>query len=118
MSYTLQKLLWNNEGKSDKIWGWVEAGDNWFCFWGKRQVVDVDGLVGGKRPSLQFKMYIGKKGLSELEKLSRNKQKKGYTNQDITDVDAVVPGFTSFFENALVTARLMGKVRTDDWADC
>lgn len=115
MAYTLEKLMWNNTGNSDKIWGWVKAGDNLFCFWGKRQVVDSDGLVGGKRPSLQFKMH---QEVYDLENLAIQKRKKGYIIQDIENIDSVVPGFTAFFENALVTARLMGKVRTDDWADC
>jgi len=116
MSYELETLLWDNSGSSDKIWGWVRSGDNFFCFWGKRQVVDKDGLTeNGKRPSLQFKMF---KDARDLHKLCDTKTRKNYRYQNTEEVDNVVPGFTDFFESALVMARMLGKVRADDWADC
>ena len=114
-SYTLEALLWDNSGKSDKIWGYVRAGNNYFNFWGRRSVVDKDGMVaGGKRPSLQFKMHPRR---APLETLERQKSRKGYKSLDVDNADHHVPGFTDFFESALVEARMCGKVRNDDWFD-
>lgn len=113
MSYELKRLLWNNDGSSDKIWGYVQAGNNYFNFWGRRSVVDKDGLTeSGKRPSLQFKMH---KNHGALETLARKKNDKGYKAVPEERVDSIVPGFTEFFESALVEARMCGKVRSDDW---
>ncbi len=114
-SYRLRRLLWNyDKGIHDKIWGWVKTPNgNLFCFWGKRCVVDKDGLTpNGKRPSLTFKKHASE---YTLELLAYEKEKKGYKEIGITRVDSVVPGFTDFFDYALVTARMLNKVRTDDW---
>lgn len=113
-SYELKGLYWNSEGKHDKIWGFVETdGGNIFNFWGKRQVVDAEGMTeNGKRPSLQFKKH---ESLYDLENLAHKKERKGYINVPLSGVDVIVPGFTEFFEYALITARMTGKVRTDDW---
>jgi hypothetical protein len=112
--YTLKRLYWNNYAGHDKIWGWVKTPNgNLFCFWGKRSVVDTDGMTPeGKRPSLQFKKHTSEYDLSDL---ARSKVKKGYREVAQFDVDRWVPGFTAFFDYALVTARMTGKVRTDDW---
>lgn len=111
---TLKCLLWNSEGKHDKIWGWVETpSGNLFCFWGRRQVVDTDGMTpDGKRPSLQFKKHDR---VGPLETLRFNKQRKGYKRVPLDDIENTVPGFNEFFDYALTTARMLGKVRTDDW---
>jgi len=118
-AYELRGLYWNCEGNHDKIWGHIKTpSGNLFNFWGRRTVVDKDGLgENGKRPSLQFKKHTYE---YELEKLARKKESKGYDKVDVLNIDQVVPGFTEFFDYALVTARMMGKVRTDDldeWAD-
>ena len=113
-AYTLEQLLWNNEGKHDKIWGWVRTpSGNLFCFWGRRQVVDKDGMTtDGKRPSLSFKKHTS---LTMLSNVIGKKYNKGYFLVPLTDVEKIVPGFDEFFDYALTTARMMGKVRTDDW---
>ena len=113
-AYTLECLLWNNEGKHDKIWGWVKTpSGNLFCFWGRRQVVDHDGMTTeGKRPSLSFKKHVK---VSDLENVRFSKYRKGYKLVPLDELEGVVPGFTAFFDYALTTARMMGKVRTDDW---
>lgn len=114
MSYTLSTLIWNNEGKHDKIWGWVQTpSGNLFCFWGRRQVLDKEGLTpDGKRPSLTFKKHFS---VNELLETRRKKLLKGYTLVDLEHIESTVPGFNEFFEYALTTARMLGKVRADDW---
>lgn len=45
------------------------------------------------------------------------KSRLGYKNVDLSQLEVVVPGFSNFFNYALTTARMTGKVRTDDWDD-
>jgi len=113
-SCTVKSLLWNNEKNHDKIWGWVETSSgNLFCFWGRRQVIDRDGMTtDGKRPSLSFKKHAK---VADLENVQISKYRKGYKIVPVNEVENIVPGFSTFFEYALTTARMMGKVRTDDW---
>ena len=118
-AYELRSLYWNNEGNSDKIWGHIKTpSGNLFNFWGKRQVVDKDGLgTNGKRPSLSFKKHTSE---AKLEALGYQKWRKGYAKQDVEKVEELVPGFTEFFDYALVTARMTGTVMSDDmdnWDD-
>jgi len=118
-AYKLESLYWNNEGTSDKIWGHISTDSgNLFNFWGKRQVVDKDGLgTNGKRPSLSFKKHTSK---STLIDLGFKKTQKGYKRIAVEDVETICEGFTEFFDYALVTARMTGAVKTDDmdnWDD-
>jgi len=112
-AYKLESLYWNNEGTSDKIWGHISTpSGNLFNFWGRRQVVDKDGLgTNGKRPSLSFKKHTDE---YKLQTLSRSKEQKGYNSVPVEDVEKICEGFTEFFDYALVTARMTGAVKTDD----
>lgn len=116
-AYELKALYWFKNGSSDKIWGFVKTpGGNLFNFWGRRQVVDTEGLTeGGKRPSLSFKKHSGFDAEWDLRKLAVSKIMKGYNEVPISEVDTIVPGFSEFFDYALVTARMTGAVKTDDW---
>lgn len=103
-SCILKALLWNKSEGHDKIWGWVETpSGNIFRFWGKRSVKDNGWVEGEKRPSLFFKQ---EKNINGLYKLYDHKLKKKYVGVDVNNVDEVVPGFTEYFEQALIGARL------------
>ncbi len=96
--YKIQWLGWNNQGSSDKVWGWLEMDDGRkYCFWGRR----------GK--TLQFKQHHS---LYELQKLESEKERrKGYIFVRPEDYNQLVKDFLDKVEIYCMTAILSDKVR-------
>lgn len=95
--YEIRWLGWNNEDRSDKIWGWLEMGDGRkYNFWGRR----------GK--ALQFKQHHS---LHELHKLERQKERKGYNFVRPENYDRLVKDFLDQVEMYCMSAILSDTVR-------
>lgn len=96
--YEVKWLGWNNEGNSDKVWGWLEMKDGRkYCFWGRR----------GK--TLQFKQH---RHLDRLLKLEKQKEtRKDYNFVRPEDYDQLVKDFLDSVEIYCMTAILSDKVR-------
>ena len=95
--YKVEWLGWNNEGNSDKVWGWLEMKDGRkYCFWGRR----------GK--TLKFKQHHS---YYELEKLERQKEKKGYNFVRSENYNQLVKDFLDTVEIHCMTAILSDTVR-------
>ena len=96
--YEVKWLGWNNEGNSDKVWGWLEMNDGRkYCFWGRR----------GK--TLQFKHH---RHLDRLLRLEKQKEtRKGYNFIRPEDYDQLVKDFLDSVEVYCMTAILSDTVR-------
>lgn len=95
--YKVEWLGWNNQGTSDKIWGWLEMDDGRkYCFWGRR----------GK--ALRFKQHHS---LYELQKLEDVKERRnGYSFVRPENYDRLVKDFLDQVEIYCMTAILSDKV--------
>lgn len=98
MSYEIIFIGWNyNEIKNtDKIWGFVRVGSDYFNFWGRRS------------KKLTFK-YHGDVNTSDikymLERLAIAKEKKGY--KDFTNnIEKIDENFYKNFERELLCTKL------------
>ena len=95
--YEIQWLGWNNQGTSDKIWGWLEMDDGRkYCFWGRR----------GK--TLQFKQHYH---LDQIMIVEAQKGKRGYTFVGPENYNRLVKDFLDQVEIHCMTAILSDKVR-------
>ena len=96
--YKIKWVGWNNEGNSDKVWGWLEMNDGRkYCFWGRR----------GK--TLQFKHHPHLDRLRNLE--IQKEQRKGYKFVRPEDYDQLVKDFLDSVEVYCMTAILSDTVR-------
>lgn len=82
---------WFKEGTSDKIWGILKVGSEYYTFWCKR---------GAK---MQFKRTKDIK--------YGHKQKKGYREISDSQLEAIYPGFFDEAQSTLVFALMADKVR-------
>lgn len=96
--YEVKWIGWNNEGNSDKVWGWLEMRDGRkYCFWGWRGKI------------LQFKHHLHIDRLLRLEK--QKETRKGYTFVRPEDYNQLVKDFLDLVEIHCMTAILSDKVR-------
>ena len=95
--YEIKWLGWNNDGKHNKIWGYLRMNDGrYFAFWGRR----------GK--TLRFKQH---ESLREVDRLSREKSgKKGYCFVKPEDYDHLVSDFIEKLETDCMVAILSEKI--------
>jgi hypothetical protein len=118
VDFKIKAFLWYQDPKagvrgSDKIWGWVEVGDNLYNFWGRR--ADSED----QKKHLTFKLNDGKWGNYELTDKTRQKRAKGYREIPCTrhgdgeypDIEKVYPNFVASFQRQLMFAKLSDNVR-------
>jgi predicted DNA-binding WGR domain protein len=79
-------ILWNQDGTSDKLWGFTERNGQTFTFWGRR----------GK--ALQYKFVEQ----AEAERLKNAKMKKGYEPSSFDAIENETTGFREEFETNLL----------------
>ena len=95
--YTIDWLGWNNEGTSDKVWGYLRMKDGrYFAFWARR----------GKT----FKFKEHKMFESVLKVRFDKEHKRGYTWVNPSDYDRLVSDFITKLEVDCMSAILSEKV--------
>lgn len=96
--YTIDWIGWNNEGTSDKVWGYfhIDSQPNvFYTFWGKRTSSNGPKLTF-KRPDLE--QWV-------LRDTARNKEDKGYRRTSLDELERRAP-FENGFELTFVGTRL------------
>lgn len=97
MNVKFEWIGWMKDGTHDKVWGYFEVNDKFYCFWGRR----------GK--ALSFKDH----GIYEgsLSKLVTQKEKKGYKEVDAFQMFAIFPYFNEEVEKRLSFCILANKIK-------
>lgn len=100
---------WNNEGTSDKIWGWFKIGDKVYNFWGPRgekKLVKLNFKQFESHNSREHSMAYAKE---------QEKRRKGYVSIPLTieddsfvEIEKIYPGFSAHLKKQLLITKLSG----------
>jgi hypothetical protein len=102
-NYKFNFLGWNNQGTSDKVWGYITVGEGstatLYNFWGPRT------------KSIAFKKHPNN-AAHDLRKLAKKKESKGY--EEILVLSELGEGWTDHFEKLFVIAKMFDNFHNTD----
>lgn len=108
--------FFDEEKRSDKVWGWIEIEGKLYNFWGRR-----DNTGDGK--ALKFKRHDANwDARHDLQALTSKKKAKGYKEANLARdengsypaIDSIYPNFGAHMKRQLMYARLTGTVRNEN----
>lgn len=115
--YQIRYFGWysNPAENSDKVWGFCEVEGKIYNFWGKR-----NGSLQFKRHhNIEYQTWYGpriwEKAEADCRDLASAKSKKGYKEIAVSNIESVYADFHKEFKKQLATARMTGKVKSEEF---